>query len=183
VPEEGVEQVASEVAGVDLSAFFARAVHSTEELDYGVFEHVGLEVRFRARESSSDKGGGASRLKEAELAQRGWLGLTVRGSSTVATVLEGSPAQEAGLYADDEVVALEGWRVDGASLLNRCEDRSPGVTVRVTVFRRDRLLEVPVVLGRKPQDAAWLTRVERPTSAQKAAYEAWLKAPWEDTGG
>ncbi|WP_257458750.1 M61 family metallopeptidase [Archangium lipolyticum] len=181
VPEDGVEAAASELAGKDLSAFFDRAVRSTEELDYSVFSHVGLEVNFRPRESSSDKGGVPVRPR-GEVKPKGWLGVTTKGSSTLATVLDGSPAQEAGLYVDDELVALDGWRVDAAGLLSRCDEKPPGDKVLITVFRRDRLLEVPVVLGQKPADAAWLSRVDKPTDTQKAAYQAWLGAPWEDSG-
>ncbi|MFY0569313.1 M61 family metallopeptidase [Archangium lansingense] len=182
VPEDGVEAAASEVAGKELSAFFDRAVRSTEELDYSVFSHVGLEVRFRPRESSSDKGGTPPPRVKGEVRPRGWLGVTTKGSATIATVLEGSPAQEAGLYVDDELVALDGWKVDAAGLLSRSEDKSPGDTVRLTVFRRDRLVDVTVTLGQKPSDAVWLARVEKPTDAQKAAYQAWLGAPWEEPG-
>ena len=53
----------------------------------------------------------------------------------------------------------------------------------MTVFRRDRLLEVPVVLGQKPAEVVWLARVERPTDAQKAAFQAWLGAPWDEAPG
>ncbi|MFP2931735.1 M61 family metallopeptidase [Pyxidicoccus sp. 3LG] len=181
VPEEGVEAAASEVAGTDLTPFFDRALRTTEELDYSVFSHVGLEPSFRPRESTSDKGGTPPpKGKPGEARPRGWLGLGTKGSATVAMVVDGSPAQEAGLYAEDDLVALDGWKVDGASLVSRCEDRRPGETVRVTVFRRDRLLEVPVVLGQKPADAVWLARVERPTDAQKAAFQAWLGAPWDE---
>jgi predicted metalloprotease with PDZ domain len=184
VPEDGVEATASEVAGTDLTPFFDRALRTTEELDYSVFSHVGLEPNFRPRESVGDKGGTPPpKGKASEGRPKGWLGLTPKGSATVATVLDGSPAQEAGLYVEDELVALDGWKVDGAGLLARCEDRRPGETVRVTVFRRDRLLEVPVVLGQKPADAVWLSRVERPTDAQKVAYQAWLGAPWDETLG
>ncbi|GMT96336.1 PDZ domain-containing protein [Corallococcus caeni] len=182
VPEDGVEKAASEVAGVDLTPFFDQAVRSTDDLDYGVFAHVGLELSFRMREAPNDKGGTPPRLK-GEPRPKGWLGVTVRGSSTLSTVPEGTPALEAGLYPEDDVVALDGWRVDGAGLIARCEDKRPGDTVRVTLFRRDRLLEVPVVLGQKPADAAWLQRVERPTDAQKAAFQAWLGAPWDETPG
>lgn len=184
VPEDGVEAAASEVAGIDLTPFFDRALRTTEELDYSVFSHVGLEPSFRPRESAGDKGGTPPpKGKAGEGRAKGWLGLTTKGSSTVATVLEGSPAQEAGLYVEDDVVALDGWKVDGAGLLSRCEDKRPGETVRVTVFRRDRLLEVPVVLGQKPAEAVWLARVERPTDAQKAAFQAWLGAPWDEAPG
>ena len=182
VPEEGVEAAASEVAGKDLKAFFDRAVRTTEELDYSLFSHVGLEVRFRTREAPSDKGGSPPPRVKGDGKLKGWLGVTTKGSATIATVLDGSPALEAGLYVDDEVVALDGWRVDGAGLLSRCEDKQPGETVRLTVFRRDRLLEVPVAVGQKPLDAVWLARVDKPTDAQKAAWQAWLGAPWEESG-
>jgi predicted metalloprotease with PDZ domain len=157
-------------------------VRSTEELDYSVFSHVGLEVRFRPRESSSDRGGTPPPRVKGEPKPKGWLGVTTKGSATLATVLDGSPAQEAGLYVEDELVALDGWRVDAAGVLSRTEDKSPGDTVRLTVFRRDRLVEVPVTLGQKPADAVWLARVDQPTDAQKAAYQAWLGAPWEEPG-
>ena len=182
VPEDGVEAAATEVAGRDLSAFFDRAVRTTEELDYSVFSHVGLEVRFRPRESPSDKGGTPPPRVKGEPKPKGWLGVTTKGSGTIATVLEGSPAQEAGLYVEDDLVALDGWRVDAAGLMSRIDDKAPGDTVRLTVFRRDRLVEVPVTLGQKPADAVWLARVDKPTDAQKAAYQAWLGAPWEEPG-
>jgi predicted metalloprotease with PDZ domain len=182
VPEDGVEAMASEVAGKDLRPFFDRAVRSTQELDFSLFSHVGLELRLRPRESPNDKGGTPPPRVKGEGRSKGWLGVALKGSATLATVLEGSPAQEAGLYADDELVALDGWRVDGAGLLSRCEDKTPGDTVRLTVFRRDRLMEVTVTLGQKPLDAVWLARVDRPTEAQKAAFQAWLGAPWDEPG-
>ncbi|MCE9666769.1 PDZ domain-containing protein [Myxococcus stipitatus] len=184
VPEDGVEAAASEVAGKDLAPFFDRALRTTQELDYSVFAHVGLEACFRPRESPGDKGGTPPpRGKAADAKPRGWMGLTLKGNATVATVLDGSPAQEAGLYAEDEVVALDGWKVDGSSLLARCEEKWPGEVARVTLFRRDRLLEVPVTLGAKPAEAVWLARVDNPTDAQKAAYQAWLGAPWDESPG
>ncbi|MBJ6763231.1 M61 family metallopeptidase [Myxococcaceae bacterium JPH2] len=183
VPEDGVEALASEVAGTDLTPFFDRAVRSTEELDYSLFSHVGLELRLRPRESASDKGGSAPRVKASEQKPKGWLGVTTKGQATLASVLEGSPAMEAGLYPEDEIVALDGWRADGAALVGRCEDKRPGDTVRVTLYRRDRLLTVPVVLGQKPAEAAYLVRVDKPTDAQKAAFQAWLGAPWDEATG
>ncbi len=44
VPEAGVEEAVAEVAGKNLKPFFDRAVRSTEELDYSVLSHVGLDV-------------------------------------------------------------------------------------------------------------------------------------------
>jgi predicted metalloprotease with PDZ domain len=183
VAEDGVEATVNEVAGKDLTSFFDRAVRSTEELDYSVLSHVGLELGFRVRESSGDKGGTPPPRKGGDTKPRGWLGLVTKGNATLAVVMDGSPAMEAGLYPEDEVVALDGYKTDGASLLSRCEDRRPGDTVRVTVFRRDKLMEIPVVLGQKPTDAAYLTRVDKPTEAQKAAFQAWLGTAWDEALG
>jgi predicted metalloprotease with PDZ domain len=180
VPEDGVEKAASEVAGTDLSAFFDRSIRSTEELDYSPFQHVGLELRFRVKESPTDRGGSAPRLKPGELKPKGWLGATVKGGSTIASVLDGSPAMNGGLYAEDEIVALDGYRVDGSTLLARCEEKKPGEIATLTVFRQDRLQEVKVQLENKPADAAYLVRMERPSDSQKAAYAAWLGVPWDE---
>lgn len=182
VPEEGVERAASEIASRDLSAFFDRAIRSTEELDYSAFDHVGLQVKFRVKESAADKGGSPPRVKPSELKPKGWLGIALKGGATIASVLEGSPAMKAGLYADDDVVALDGYRVDAAGLISRCEEKRPGEVAKVTVFRRDRLVEVEVLLEDKPADAAYIVRVEHPTDVQRAAFNAWLGASWEESG-
>ncbi|MFN0062769.1 MAG: M61 family metallopeptidase [Myxococcaceae bacterium] len=179
VPENGVEQAAHEVAGTSLAPFFERALRSTESLDYAPFGHVGLDVRFRVRESPQDKGGGPPRLKSTDVRPKGWLGATLKNGVQVATVASDSPAMRAGLYADDDIVALDGYKVDGAQLLSRIDDKRPGDVVRLSVFRKDRLVELPVTLGAKPADAVYLARVDNPSPAQKAAYHAWLGQAWE----
>ena len=182
VPEDGVEKACAEVAGTDLSAFFDRALRSTEELDYSVLSHVGLEARFRVRESATDKGGSPPRTKTGEERDkvRAWLGVVPKTGTALASVVDGSPAMDAGLYPDDEVVALDGQKVDAAGLVARTEDRKPGDTITVTVFRRDRLTEVKVRLSEKPADAVYLARVERPTEAQQASYRAWIDAAFDE---
>jgi predicted metalloprotease with PDZ domain len=180
VPENGIETTAAEIAGVDLKPFFDRAIRSTDELDYALFAHVGLEVRFRVRESANDKGGTAPRMKPGDDRVRGWLGLSTRGAATIAGVLEGSPAMNAGLYPEDELVALDGLKVDAAGLTARTEDKKPGDKVRLSVFRRERLTDVEVTLGTKPSDTVYLARVDKPTDEQKAAFKSWLGAAWDD---
>jgi predicted metalloprotease with PDZ domain len=144
---------------------------------------VGLEVGFRVRESSADKGGTPPPRKGSDSRPKGWLGLAFKGHATVAWVVEGSPAMEAGIYPEDEVVALDGYKVDGAALLSRCEDRRPGETAQVTLFRRDKLMELPVILAQRPADTAYLRHVDKPTDAQKAAFQAWLGAAWDEAVG
>jgi predicted metalloprotease with PDZ domain len=183
VPEDGVEAAANEIAGKDLTAFFDRSLRSTQELDYSPLSHVGLEIRFRVRETPSDKGGSAPRVKASELKPKGWLGFVTKGNNAIASVLEGSPAMEAGLYPDDEIVALEGYKADGGSLLSRIEERRPGESVRVTVFRREKLIDIVAKVGQKPSDGVYLARTERVTDQQKASFKAWLHAGFDEGTG
>ncbi len=178
VPEGGVEAAAEELGGGGLRAFFTHSLRGTAELSYEIFDHVGLEVKFRPRESPSDKGGTPPRSRGERV--EGWIGIVPRGSASIASVLEGSPAMAAGLYAEDEVIALDGLKCDAASLVQRLESRRPGDTVKVSVFRRDRLLELPVTVATKPSDGVYLQRVEHPSEAQRQAWQVWLGAPWNE---
>jgi predicted metalloprotease with PDZ domain len=180
VPEDGVEKAVAEVAGREMTPWFDKALRSTAELDYSVFAHVGLEARWRVRESANDKGGSPPRIKPAEAKPRGWLGVLTRGAATVASVLDGSPALDAGLYAEDEIIALDGYKADANSLLARIEEKKPGEPVKITVFRRDRLVEVAATLAAKPADAVYLAKVDKPTDEQKAAFRSWVGVAWED---
>jgi serine protease Do len=64
---------------------------------------------------------------------------------------EASPAKDAGLERHDVIVALGGERVLRVGQLQRMVAlRSPGDTVRVSVVRWGRSLEVPVVLKQSP---------------------------------
>lgn len=178
VPEEGVEQAAAEVAQIDLRPFFDRALRSTDELDYSPLLHVGLELQLRVRESVSDKGGTPARIKDNK--PRGWLGVVTKGSQTIASVLVDSPAQRGGVYADDELVALDGYKADASALITRCDEKPPGAPVRLTVFRRDRLLDLHVTLGERPLDAAYLAPVDGASAEQRRAFEAWANAPLDE---
>jgi predicted metalloprotease with PDZ domain len=180
VPEDGVENAACEVGGTQVKEFLQKAIHQTDDLDYGVFAHVGLEARFRVRESPTDKGGAPPRSKPGEDKPKGWLGVIPRGGNALASVLDGSPAMQAGIYNDDEVVALDGVKCDANGLVSRTEEKKPGDAITVTVFRRDRLQEVKITLGQKPADAVYFVKVDKPTEAQRAAFKSWLGASFDD---
>jgi predicted metalloprotease with PDZ domain len=94
----------------------------------------------------------------------------------VRSVREGSPAARAGLYAEDEIVAESGFRVDRAGLWDRMRQAGPGGLLRLTVFRKDELVEVAVTLGAPPVEVAWVEPVPDPTPAQKSAFQAWTGA-------
>jgi predicted metalloprotease with PDZ domain len=92
----------------------------------------------------------------------------------VASARSDSPAYAAGVYAEDELLALDGWRVDEDKLNARIAERAPGDTVRLSVFRGDALIELSVVLGEAPYDSLSIAPMAAPDAAQLRAYRDWL---------
>jgi predicted metalloprotease with PDZ domain len=184
VPEDGVEAVVNEVAGRSMADFFAKAVHAPGELDYEVLRHVGLEVRGRTRENANDKGG-TPPPKEKEstpAAAKGHLGAVTKTQNDRLLVnypLANSPAMMAGLCAGDELVALDGFRIEPDKFQARLEEYEPGAKVKLTIFRRDSLRTLEVQLSEKPSDALYFARREDATPEQKRSFERWLGEPFE----
>jgi predicted metalloprotease with PDZ domain len=73
-------------------------------------------------------------------------------------------------------VAEDGFRVDRGALWERLRERGPGGELRLTVFRRDELVEVRVVLGEAPEDTVWLERDESAAPEARAAFASWCGA-------
>jgi predicted metalloprotease with PDZ domain len=174
VPEDGVERVAAELLGEEAArSFFDRFVRGTAplELDLAPF---GLRLRRRPARSFDDKGGTAGKPDDAR-PKAGFLGadLTNGPKLVVRSVREGSPAHRAGLYAEDEIVAEDGFRVDRGALWDRLCERGPGGELRLTVFRRDELVTVPVRLAEPPDDTLWLEADANATPEEKAAFASW----------
>jgi predicted metalloprotease with PDZ domain len=159
-----VEEVAGERNGA-FKRFFERYVAGTAELDYDeILRPAGLAIKWSQR-GVTDK------------ERPGWLGITTRTegrAAFVATVRSDGPASAAGLYAGDEILALDGQRVDDARLTARLTERPPGTAVRIAVFRRDELLEVPVTLTEPPAEIPTIAPVEGATPEQSAIRDAWL---------
>jgi predicted metalloprotease with PDZ domain len=184
VPEDGVERVAGELLGAEKArAFFDRHVRGTAPLELEL-DAIGLRLRRRAAQGWDDKGGTPARDGDGK-PPAGFLGAELAPPGpklAVASVREGSPAHRAGLYAEDEIVAEDGFRVDRAQLWDRLCERGPGGRVELTVFRRDELVTVPIALGPPPEDTVWLEPLPEATPPQRAAFEAWSGGRWPAGG-
>ena len=98
-------------------------------------------------------------------AAHGWTGILGTdaldrpgGGVRVRALVDGSPAQTAGLLVDDVVIAVGDAEVGGMGELVAAVRRlKPGDPVDVTVIRADKRLDVPVALGESvPAPADWL---------------------------
>ncbi len=94
---------------------------------------------------------------------RGWLGVKIQnltdvlrkelgvdepGGALITEVVEGSPAEEAGLKEEDVVIEVDGKHVqDVADLRFRIAGTPPGTTVELTVVRDGKRKRIEVTLG------------------------------------
>jgi len=90
----------------------------------------------------------------------------------VKSVLHGSAAQQAGVSAGDELLAVDGWR------LRRLDDArgwlQPGRPFELTLVRDQRLRVLKLQPPRVPARGLQLRLVEQPAPAARALRQAWL---------
>ena len=180
--EGRVEEIASEVAGVELRPLFDRWLRGTGELDLAPrLAEAGLallpahEQRPGAAPGQPPPLQGPAVAGEPREARIGFQFRYEGGKTIVGNVLAGTPAWRAGVAAGDEIVALDGLRVDAMSLGTRMQEKAPGSTAQLTVFRRDELmtLQVPVEFG--PPQRLVLRPVDAPSPEQRQLLEHWLR--------
>jgi predicted metalloprotease with PDZ domain len=146
---------ASEVAGTDLTAWFARIFDSTAELDYReALDWFGL------RFADESNGGQA------------WLGADTKvedGRLIVERIPRGTPAYEAGLDTGDEIVGFADFRVRPAEWDRQLANYRPGDSLPLLLARRGRMVRVTAKLGVEPE-GAW-TLEAATASAHRAGWE------------
>lgn len=162
---EQLQQVIESVAEIDLSDFFEQYIYGTAELPFNQYlEPFGLQLK-------PEKGD-----------QVPFLGLKVvadRGRDMIQFVEVGSPAQLAGIDANDELLALNGFRVSAEQLSDRLKDYNPDDTVELTVFHHDQLRTCSVTLGQPRPTAYKIGSLDQPTPQQKRNFSGWLGSPYQ----
>jgi predicted metalloprotease with PDZ domain len=89
-------------------------------------------------------------------------------------VFDGSPAQRAGLSANDVLVALGGLRVTPSNLDSLLTRYAAGDVVECLAFRRDELMRFEVKLATRPPLKYTLTAEEKTQKAAQRLRAAWL---------
>jgi predicted metalloprotease with PDZ domain len=162
---EDFQRAAERMAGGSLESFFARYVRGREELDY----KSGLEA-FGLRLSDADATRSAAPRPSfgADTGQDG-------DRLVIRRIYAGTPAYDQGLNVGDQIVALDGMRVNQASFIARLAERRPGDTINLTIFRDDDLRVFAIKLGAPDAAAGYrILPVRQPSSEQVKLYKAWL---------
>ena len=158
---EDLERLASRRSQIDLGDFFKRYVRDVEVLPYDeAFAYVGLRlVKTQAKEPFD-------------------AGLTIEFEDSreafVRNVANNSPAEDAGLQVNDQIVSLAGKDVTKDSWLKTLARFKSGDSVPVTIKRDRRTIKTNIVL-RVPERFDYAIQ-EKPdaTADQKALRVAWL---------
>ena len=159
------------VAGTDLTEFFKRYVEGTEDLEFERYlKYAGLELKGAYKESDAM----LTPFNSAAGKAPGSLGVRMRGT-VIASVLAGSPAYQAGVNASDELVALNGRKVDTTNVEARLNELREAQRVTLTVFRRERLMTFEVTAALKPFDAYAMSVMKDASTAQKALLKDWAR--------
>jgi predicted metalloprotease with PDZ domain len=148
-----------------LSQFFHHSLETTEELPFDEYLHpFGLRLQAEGNKENATP----------------YLGLTLKtehGRERVKLVETGSPAQEIGLDAGDELLAMNGIRITADQLSDRLRDFQPGDTVELAFFHRDELCSGIATLTEPHPTSYQIVPVEQPSTQQQENFQGWLGAP------
>jgi predicted metalloprotease with PDZ domain len=157
-----LRDVCERAAGVPLGEIFDTYARTAAPWDYAKYLGcAGLAIDLSPRAASAP-----------------WFGASTQdqnGRAVVTTVEADSPASLAGLSAQDEILAVDGTRVDPRSLAGTLGGHKPGDKVKVLYARRGGVRETEVALGAKSEPSYKIATLENPSPAQKTLLDAWLK--------
>jgi predicted metalloprotease with PDZ domain len=163
---EDFQKACELMAGGSLDDFFSRYVRGREDLApaYNDFlKAAGLQLQ----------------TGEATATPKPYLGADVSQNGDrlmITSVRAGSPAYEQGLNANDQIVALNGARVNKDSFQARLGETKPGDTIHITVFRNDDLRSFDVRVGSHTDVPYRIVQLAGATDEQKQIRNDWLRA-------
>ena len=167
-PRDGVQQVVTEIAGADASSIFETLVESAEPIEWEEFlEPVGLQLEEESEESTA------------------WLGIRTGddsgGEPEVKFVQRDSPAEDAGIYVGDRLVAIDGRSTTDVDSDELLADVEPGQTISIHLMRRERLRTLEATVSEAPPQEFELNALDDLSDRQHRLLEGWLGATqWDD---
>ncbi len=172
--EDEVKAAVRELVPGDWSGeFFARHVDGAAPVDWTTaLKPLGITLKEVAPKVEGREGAGA------------WLGAGLAGAPgaplTVSKIPDGSPAAAAGLNVNDEILALDGWRVATPDELGkRLEERAPGAAAELLASRRGRVRTFAVTLGERPPEKFEAGCDPAADEAAKARYRDYFGQDWK----
>jgi predicted metalloprotease with PDZ domain len=152
------------MAGSSLDDFFRSYVRGRDELNYNAaLNAAGLELKTDGGDSAQT--------------ERPFLGANLNQNGdrlVVSSVRSGTPAYEQGLNANDQIVALDGMRVNRDQFEGLIAAKRPGAVIHLTLFRNDDLRTLDIKLGGRRDTPYRIVQLSAASDDQKRIYQSWL---------
>lgn len=179
LPEGKIEQLLGTLGQGKLDELIQKALYTTDELPFEeLFRPFGLKFTLREAINSDDLGGKkqlpSTPMTSFKQGLFGWTLTKNQSRMTVSQVTEEGPAMIAGVAAQDELVAINGLRIDSDSYDKITKRLKAGQEVIVHIFRSDILKEKRVTLKAPALDTVEITVREDITQEQKRNLDLWL---------
>jgi len=150
-----------DITGQDMQAFWQQHVEGTQAIDFDqLLAFYGLQKK---RKDQDDEA-------------LAWAGVQLEangGLLQVKTVDRDGPAWLAGLTAGDQLVAIDGLRLDDKNWQQRLTELTVGESHRVHYFSAGRLRETQLTPGDDPHPEFSIAPVDKPSRQQRQRFKAW----------
>ncbi len=150
---------AQELAG-DLTEIFSEFLEKVTEIDYDKYlSYAGLKLKI------TDNGKPA-------------LGIDIKtenGLLICTYVRDKESGYQAGIMPGDEIIAIDGYRVNEAAFNKRIKFMSIGTKIKITLARDERILEKEVIVSGSKYDSIKIERINNPSEEQIQFFNQWLK--------
>ena len=158
--EAQLRDTIAEVADENLDYFFTRYVETTDELPFDDYLNpFGLYLKTVAESDAP------------------YLGIKVQSENNrevITFVAARSPAALAGIDAKDQLLAIDGIKVDAQSLSERLKDYQAKDTIQVSVFHQDELKTLNVTLAQPQSNRYELAVKDNLSEQQQQNLCGWL---------
>jgi predicted metalloprotease with PDZ domain len=159
--EQEFKEALERVAGKKLDDFFRDYINGTQSPDYNsYFEAAGLRLVDQNKGIPNLNWGAGTAMEN--------------GKMIVKSVSRGSSAWEGGINVHDEIIAIDGYRVE-EDIKPLISGRAIGEKLPVTVSRDGKLLSLQVPIVQDTAVRYTFERVQNPTELQQKIYRKWLK--------
>lgn len=158
---EDFQKISETMAGTSLDDFFSKYVRGRADIDYNAIVN-GIGLTLDASTPARNKAYIGADTSEQD------------GRLTIRSVPANSPAYDQGLNTGDQIVAIDGYRASTQFLQSYLADKKPGDTVRLTLFRFDKLRDMDLKLGTNERGEYSFGTVSSPTQQQRSLYQSYM---------
>lgn len=157
--DEEFKKAAEKFTGRDLSEFYNKFILGTESINYESYLLIaGLKLtNINATKNEALLGANSS---------------VSNGKVLITSVLKNTPAYTAGINVNDEIIAIDNYRVD--DLTKMLGYKKPGDKIVITLSRDGMLKNIEVLLVKNTNVKYKIEKLSNLNPEQEAAYKKWI---------